>query len=160
MFATKTKMAELGISEGCDMFFTGLFSSHLGQQRNQPIIRFGKVSLIPTEKIEWKENKEDPVQYSDLYLVECLSFGGNSGAPAFFSVKRGYSAMQPSGVIGEDIYLAGIIKGSFHDYQFFLPDAFLKQNVGITAVTPANKLEEILFSPTAIEHRKKALEST
>lgn len=55
------------------------------------------------------------------------------------------------------IYLAGILKGSFHDTEFIGTDTFLKQNVGIAAVTSVYKLQEILFSPRTIELRKKAL---
>lgn len=34
------------IEEGDDVFFTGLFTSHIGQKRNQPIVRFGKIALM------------------------------------------------------------------------------------------------------------------
>ena len=34
------------IAEGDEIFFTGLFTSHVGQKRNQPIVRFGRVALI------------------------------------------------------------------------------------------------------------------
>ena len=89
VIATKEKITQLGIAEGYDVFFTGLFSSYVGQQRNQPVTRFGKVALMPDEKIEWEIEKGKPLRLVDLYLVECLSFGGNSGAPVFFNMAMG-----------------------------------------------------------------------
>src|ERR1051326_6291688 len=74
------------IAEGDDVFFAGLFTSHFGQTKNEPILRFGKVSLIPTDKISWKE-RDKPEQLLDLYLMECSSFGGNSGSPVFFQLS-------------------------------------------------------------------------
>jgi len=143
--ATKDKIKQLGIAEGYDVFFTGLFSSYVGQQRNQPITRFGKVALMPDERIEWKTQKDQPSKLMDLYLMECLSFSGNSGSPVFFNMAIGYLS---------DIYLAGIVMGSYHNIEIFAYDTFLKQNLGIVAVTPAYKLYDILFSKQVIDSRK------
>jgi hypothetical protein len=38
-----------------------------GQQRNQPIVRFGNTALITDEKIEWKETI--PPKLLQLYLL-------------------------------------------------------------------------------------------
>ena len=86
--------------------------------------------------------------------MECLSFAGNIGSPVFFGVKPAENVMSIG--IGERIYLAGIIMGSFHNMEVFGYYTFVKQNVGITAVTPAYKLHEILFSQIVIEQRKNA----
>lgn len=80
----KQLIADLGVDEGNEVFFTGLFSSYIGQQKNQPVIRFGKVALIPDEKIEWKNETDNSLQLKDLYLIESFSFPGNSGSPVFF----------------------------------------------------------------------------
>lgn len=145
------------IAEGDEVFFTGLFTSHVGQKRNQPIIRFGKVSLISDEKIEWKESSK-PAKFMDLYLLECQSFGGNSGSPVFFQL----SPMRKPGQIsigGPTIFLAGLMTGSFlagNQIQITdaVPNLVSLQNIGIAAVTPAYKLYEILFSEELIQSRK------
>ena len=62
------------IAEGDDVIFAGLFTGHIGQKKNQLIIRFGKVSLISDEKILWHDINKQPI-YCDLYLLECQSFG-------------------------------------------------------------------------------------
>jgi hypothetical protein len=154
MFVTKEKIKELEITEGCDVFFSSFFNSYLGQERNEPILRFGKLSLLPESKIlsllpeskiSFKINQSDNPKLMDLYLVECLSFGGNSGSPAFFNLGIGqvYS-----------IYFAGVVIGSFHNTEIFAYDTFLKQNVGIAAIVPAFKLVEILLSENVCKHRQ------
>jgi len=145
------------IAEGDNVFFTGLFTSHMGQKKNQPIIRFGKVALMSDEKIEWKE-KDKPVKFMDLYLLECQSFGGNSGSPVFFQLDLLRKPGQIS-IGGPVIFLAGLMTGSFLDSsQIQTTDAVANmislQNIGIAAVTPASKLYEILFSEELVNLRK------
>ena len=157
LIANKEVVEKNEIAEGDEVFFTGLFTSHIGQKRNQPIIRFGKVALISDEKIEWKE-KDKPAKFMDLLLLECQSFGGNSGSPVFFQLNP----MRKPGQIslgGSVIFLAGIMTGSFlHRNQIQITDTVANlvslQNVGIAAVTPADKLHEILFSEEMVKLRK------
>lgn len=144
------------IAEGDEVFFTGLFTSHIGQKRNQPIIRFGRVALIPEEKIEWKEDGK-PTKFMELYLLECQSFGGNSGSPVFFQLNPLRRPGQIS-IGGPTILLAGIMTGSFlHGTNVQITQAVQNlvslQNLGIAAVTPANKLQEILFSSELVKAR-------
>lgn len=146
------------ISEGDDVFFAGLFTSYMGQKKNQPIIRFGKVSLMSDEKIEWRE-KDKLVKLLDLYLLECQSFGGNSGSPVFFNLNPMRKPGQLS-LGGPVIFLAGVMTGSFlNGSEVQTTDTVAKmislQNIGIAAVTPANKLHEVLFSEELVKIRSK-----
>jgi hypothetical protein len=75
---SKKDFLELKIVEGSEVFFTGLFSPHVGTRRNYPVVRFGRVAMITDEKVKFVDYE------ADLYLVETGSFGGNSGAPVFF----------------------------------------------------------------------------
>ena len=72
---TKDDIQKLKITEGADVFFTGLFTPYTGEQQNYPIVRFGKMALITQEKINFDGGK------SYLSLIEANVFGGNSGAP-------------------------------------------------------------------------------
>ena len=157
LIASKEVITTNEIAEGDEVFFAGLFTSHIGQKKNQPIIRFGKVALISDEKIEWKE-KDKPAKFMDLLLLECQSFGGNSGSPVFYQLnplrKPGQISMG-----GPIVFLAGIMLGSFlNQNQIQITDTVANlvslQNVGIAAVTPADKLHEILFSEEMIKSRK------
>jgi len=158
LIADKEVMAKNEIAEGDEVFFAGLFTSHIGQKRNQPIIRFGKVALISDERIEWKE-RDKPAKFMDLYLLECQSFGGNSGSPVFFQLSPFRKPGQIS-LGGPVIYLAGLMTGSFlsgNQIQITdgVPNLISLQNMGIAAVTPADKLHEILFSEEMIELRNR-----
>jgi hypothetical protein len=150
MLTTKDTFKELNISEGSDVFFTGLFAQFIGQARNYPIARFGKVAMMPAEKIPWRDTEGQPVEMVDLYLLETQSFGGNSGSPVFFYL--GSDRIPGSLVVGAPIIkLAGVMKGTFRDAsplvmanQNIIPLSL--QNVGIAAVVPSYHLHEILFS--------------
>lgn len=145
------------IAEWDDVFFTGLFTSHIGQVRNQPIIRFWKIALIPEEKIEWKEEGK-PVKLMDLILLECPSFGGNSWSPVFFSLSPTRNPW--SITLGwPNIFLGGVMTWCFNSGTNIqmtqsISNLVSLQNIGISAITPSQKLHEILFSPELIEQRK------
>jgi hypothetical protein len=141
-FAVSQKeFADLGIREGSDVFFTGMFTPYLGSKRNYPIVRFGRVALISDEKIKFVDGE------ADLYLVETGSFGGNSRSPVFFYLG---SDRNPGNLIAGPpiLKLAGIMKGSFLDGQPVVAadtavQGIARSSMGIAAVVPAFKLWEI-----------------
>ena len=154
--STQEMIHENTIKEGDDVFFSGLFTSHVGQKKIQPIFRFGKLALMSDEKIEWKEENQSP-QFIDLYLMECQSFGGNSGSPVFFYLD---SRVRSNTVNTKQvqILLAGIMKGNFNtgtevENVKSKKKQFSYQNLGIAAVVPAYKLVEILSSDEAKKQR-------
>lgn len=135
---------DLEITEGTNIFFTGLFTNYKGKKKNYPIIRFGKVALFTDEKINWDGTE------TNLYLIEANAFGGNSGSPVFFydflSGVKGQLGPSP-----KVLKLAGILKGHFNDYTEpvtkdgnIIPLSLY--NNGIASVVPSYFLEEILFS--------------
>lgn len=144
LVTTKEEFKELKIREGSDVFFTGLFTTYTGAEKNYPIVRFGHVALITDEKIEWQG------KLMDLYLMEAGSYGGNSGSPVFFYLG---SDREPGSImIGSPILkLAGVMQGTFLDAQEIkivetknIPISV--SSMGIAAVVPGYKLHEILFS--------------
>lgn len=157
LIADKELIKQHEICEGDDVFFAGLFTPHYGAKKNQPIIRFGKVALITDEKILWQVNNQP--SYQDLYLLECQSFGGNSGSPVFFELNP----LRKSGAITlgpRQFFLAGVMTGTFLDAKETQRikatdnDKFIAfQTVGIAAVTPSEKLKDILFSEELVKKR-------
>lgn len=145
MIAAEKDMSVLKIREGTEVFFLGQFGRyHIGLHTNQPIVRFGKVALVTDEKIIWGGIE------TDLFLIECTSYEGNSGAPVFYFYHWG--AEWPNGGVHAElstIKLAGIIKGYIQDAS---PD-FAYQNIGISGAIPAQKLHEILFSEELLNKR-------
>jgi len=151
-FLTGKSLRELGIAEGTEVFFAGLFTSYVGDHRNNPIVRFGRVAMLPEDPITWQESGQ-ALQLVELYLLETQSYGGNSGSPVFFYLGADREA--GSIILGPPVLrLAGVMKGSFNESRaisFVQPAAVppipvSAQNIGIAAVTPAHLLYEILFS--------------
>jgi hypothetical protein len=134
------------------VFFTGLFVAYYGEHRNNPIVRFGRVAMLPEDRIPWRTDATKPAENVRLYLLETQSYGGNSGSPVFFSL--GADRNPGSLILGPPlIKLAGIMMGTFNEPSPIgfaqTPTAtipFYRQNLGIAAVTPSYLLQEILFS--------------
>jgi hypothetical protein len=151
MILTKDEFKKTTIAPGSDVFFTGLFAPYYGDKINMPIFRFGRVAMLPTDRIRWQEAGK-PLQLAELYLLETMSFGGNSGSPVFFS--QGMDRQPGSVILGPPIItLAGVMRGNFNEPRLGAliqtPNAIapvFAQNVGIAAVTPAYLLHDILFS--------------
>lgn len=142
LISDKKIISDKEIGEGDEVFFAGLFTSHIGK-KNQPIVRFGKVALIPEEKVVWQE-KDKPLKYLELYLMECFSFGGNSGSPVFFQLNNNRNISKITIGKPPEIFLAGVIKGMFNSTTpTNIEKLFSADNIGISAITPAYYIKEI-----------------
>ena len=154
LLTTKASFKQLNISEGADVFFTGLFVPYYGEHRNFPIARFGRVAMLPDDRITWQDDPSQPAQKVELYLLETQSYGGNSGSPVFFYL--GSDRNPGSLILGPPLLkLAGIMRGNFNEPRAIgvamterasVPVPYSTQNVGVAAVTPSYLLQEILFS--------------
>lgn len=143
---TREKFSKLKIKEGDEVFFTGLFMPFLGVNKNYPIIRFGRISMITNEKIPDENGK-----MADLYLIEAQSFGGNSGSPVFFYLDP--TREIGNYVLGQSptLLLGGIMKGFFPYLEKIRikdtkPIPYSQENSGIAVIVPAYYLYDILFS--------------
>ena len=126
------------------MFFPGLFVNYYGSSNNVPVMRFGRVSILPTEPIQWGKEK------CELYLIESTCFGGNSGSPVFVrhSIDRGGTIK----LGGQDFFIVGLLIGYFNDIQplKWIDAAAIPVNAnnsGISAIVPAHLIRDILYSP-------------
>lgn len=103
---THTFLNKKGLGKDHELFFAGLFANFYGAEINIPILRFGSLSAMPTEKIEiQREGLQRKLAH--LFVVECNSIGGFSGSPVFFEVDR----ITPDRIFhSPEIYLGGIMK--------------------------------------------------
>jgi len=139
---------------GDEVFLTGLFSNHYGQQRNIPIIRIGNIACMPEEPVQTKA-----LGAIDAYLVEARSIGGLSGSPVFVhlaGVRKGSLTLGQ-----EPIYWIGLMHGHF-DLERLETDVVesdilmdIKVNMGIAIVVPVSKILEVLNQNEFAEARKK-----
>lgn len=134
LITTKEDFENLNISEGSDVFFTGLFIPYMGVNRIYPIVRFGKVALIPDERVMVNGEKKE------VYLIEAGAYSGSSGSPVFVNAEDA-SLDSPRKLIG-------IISNHFIDKLPVRPSQTDKSaviaNIGIAIIEPAYKLQEIL----------------
>lgn len=144
MLSTKSFVSQNHIREGDEVFFCGLFLNYFGKQRNYPLFRFGKVALIPEERVPFEGN------YSFLYLLETTSFGGNSGSPVFFKLSPNRDTGNLIVGAQTQYYLAGTMRGYYGatiDTAYTRTETsnfILFQNAGIAAVVPAYQLIDII----------------
>lgn len=110
---------------------------------------------MPDEKILWNKIP------TDLYLIETTTYGGNSGSPLF--IHLGHSRHQYLNLSPSKIFLGGVILGYFNEFselQEFTtqkPIIASKENSGIAAIVPANKIIKLV--ELMIEHDLEKLNS-
>ena len=153
MAVTQELITKEGIGCGDEVFLTGLFGSHYGNQRNLPIIRIGNIACMPEEKVETKEMGE-----IEAYLIEARSIGGLSGSPVFVHIS---SLRKGALRLGEEpIYWLGMVHGHYDLPELDSIDAASKDNLvnlvinmGIAIVIPSTKILEVLNQRELSEDR-------
>jgi hypothetical protein len=155
MFATQSSIQALKINETDEVLFTGLFLPYHGAKKNYPIVRHGKLALIPKEKVPWS-NPAGGTSMQDLYLAEVTSWGGNSGSPVF--LRLGGAREQGGMTTGFQYLLLGVMQGYFNSERPATLDTAaitdtahldleLSENSGIAAIVPAQKILDIIGQP-------------
>lgn len=123
----------LKVNVGTEIFFSGLFTSYIGTKKINPIFRFGRVCLLPDERIEFDGFERK------LFLIESSSFGGNSGSPVIFQYTQGDRTV---------VSLGGVVLGSFNQGQILGKagggDVVAWSSLGISAITPSEYILDIL----------------
>jgi hypothetical protein len=142
-FTDSNILQERNIREGSNVFLAGLFYKFAKQERNHPVVRFGKIALMT-----------EPTKLAHVYIVECQSIGAFSGSPVFFEVERITSKQAFS---SPEIYLGGIIKGHYNDI-IENPSGYAREiNAGLALVTPCYLLNELLHTKKAKEQRERII---
>ncbi|MEI9960149.1 MAG: hypothetical protein WDM76_03155 [Limisphaerales bacterium] len=145
---TEKMRLEKGIGIGDEVFITGLFVHHQGNQKNLPIVRTGNIAMIPDERIPIKNFGD-----MDAYLIEARSIGGLSGSPVF---TIHHDMKLPAGTV----YLMRLMHGHWDVKSDKIIDEVEQDsgikagiNVGIAIVTPAFKILDILNCDELIKAR-------
>lgn len=164
--ASAWMLPEIGL--GREVFLTGLFASHHGQDRNIPIIRVGNIAAMPEEKVETRFG------LIDAYLIEARSLGGISGSPVFVNVPRvsayslgefsNYGSPFISATHQDNFYLLGLMHGHWDIDHTADADATLLDdiqgkrsvNMGIAIVVPHSKILEVIEQPIIRKKEKEA----
>jgi hypothetical protein len=137
-------LEEVGV--GDEVALVGLLAEHPGTLRNQPIVRFGHVSLAPHEPIPLELAPNQP-RSVDAFVVEAQSWGGQSGSPVFMYWPH-FREWQEQDKGARGPWLLGLVHGSFKtDEPIRKPvgipgDWGFGANAGLTVVIPATTILE------------------
>lgn len=146
------------LSEGDDVLFIALFDKYTGYHRNIPLVRYGKIALLTDELLQGEYG------YTHEYLVETQAYPGNSGAP-IYRISESKPKQTPDGkvtLLPPMLYLLGVVVAFYPDVQTIFEytsdsggtiQKKLFTHFGISAVIPADRVREILYSQTAIDER-------
>jgi hypothetical protein len=136
-----------GVSEGDEVIMIGLFPTFAGTKRIQPLARFGRLALMPYEKLTITTDsikKRTAQVYA--YLVESLAWKAMSGCPAIVYPTRslgmrGTEMMMPFRVLG---LVHGAVE--YEDkVRFKREEKELRFHSGITVVVLASAIYEVLM---------------
>lgn len=142
--------AGLGVSRGHDLgigdaiFMVGRLLMHDGREMNLPSLRFGNISMMPSEPIPASENLHAD---QEALVVEMRSIGGYSGSPVFvYDDAAGGDPLFSSRLLGVD-YCHFNTYGGVHS--------------GAAGVIPAWKIRELLYEDERIvTEREKEYDQT
>ena len=148
-------LKKMDIGVGDEIFLTGLFVSHIGMQRNIPIVRRGTIAAMPGQQIE---TNMGPME---AYLVEVRSIGGLSGSPVF--VHLGPVRINPQTghyqmLQNDNFYWLGLMHGHWNVKPSHVAQDSPGEeavNMGIAIVVPSSKILEVINQPMYVEARKK-----
>ena len=167
MLLTPDVQPEPPYGPGDEVFFMGRYVDHAGHAHNEPTVREGIISGIPSEPIsQLPERKHE----QESILVEARSLSGFSGSPVYVT-RTGTIEQSPDFkgapiVVNTDeqpVYLLGIDWGH-HPWQepvikdrTPIPGLYIDGNSGMMMVIPAAKLVSLLTEhPDLIAKRREA----
>lgn len=161
LFATPDWIQEHDVGIGDRVIASGLFSQYLGSTRDAPVVRFGRIALMPEEPLRIRSQGPMPSMEIAAILAELGAWGGQSGSPVFvyFSVDRDLFAGEVLRTQIPNPRLLGLVHGHYAIPQgiFEKTEAFehahVPLNSGIAIVIPAASILELLASEQAVEHR-------
>jgi hypothetical protein len=174
MLAVDGRIEAARVGEGDAIALVGLFTSHPGATRSQPVVRFGHIARMPYEPIPIKMDPAPNAAYVPrrAYLVEATAWGGQSGSPVFiyFGPDRlpweqdpgDFAArVDPTGNPGIGFGLLGLMHGHYRHMQTIDIDAGgqtakgkVDQNRGISIVIPAQEILDVLNTVEFVKQRE------
>lgn len=137
--ANRSKLSEIGVTEGDFVYLLGFPMGLIGKERNFPIVRQGIIARI-----------RDALSNPDLeYLIDAFVFPGNSGGPVF--LKPEVVAIQGTNAVNQ-AYLIGVVKGYVPyrevavSQQTGQPRIVFEDNSGLAEVIPIDRVDECIQS--------------
>jgi hypothetical protein len=138
MLLDREDMAKDDIKVGTNVFTVGYFFGYSGQKQNYPITKFGKISILTSER--WFYNPEWK-RFEEAYVAELQNTPRLSGAP----VMTYGMEFEPGTIRQRNLppFVIGIVKGlETVPVKTGLGIVLISQ--GVATVEPASHLKELL----------------
>ena len=157
--ATPEVFEDEKIGVGDDVFMAGMFTRHIGETSNDPIVRIGTIAGLPAEKVQTDRG----LVYA--YFVEVRSIAGLSGSPVF--VHMAPLRVMADGEVRRSEkrthYFLGVMQGhhvSQDPTDVASPDDYTPgdMNTGIGVVIPAERIIEVIDLPVLRTEREMIAE--
>jgi hypothetical protein len=159
-FATLDWIDKYKVGPGDQVFTLGLVPYLYSEDNiNLVLSRFGEISLLTKKELELPGGRQR------AYFLDCQSFAGNSGGPAFILVERTETGAL---LAGWRFALLGVVTefvpSPLRAQKKELEDTKqtkgfqLIENTGISKVVPVDYLVDILFSDEQKQFREKIAE--
>lgn len=162
LLASPDWVDEHDVGIGDQVVASGLFSQFIGADRDEPLVRFGRIALMPEEALQLGGGGPLPTMTFRAILAELGSWGGQSGSPVFiyFSVERALFAGSELHLKLPNPRLLGLIHGHYTVPQRLTgaPEnlgVHVPLNSGIAIIVPASAIIEALALEQATEHRER-----
>jgi hypothetical protein len=153
------------IFPGDDVVMYGRFITHDGKQRNEPVVRFGNISMMPNPNATVRVNGRDQL----AFLVESRSHGGFSGSPAFVKLAQPRlmddATFDKKGWIPLGLKFLGVDCGHLpvwsqardqpHAGGDKIDNTFTDTNSGISIVIPAWRLAKLIEDERLVRERER-----
>lgn len=163
LFGTDEWLKQHDVGIGDRLIIPGMFTQFIGGLRDEPVLRFGRISLMPKEKIKIPPQGGLPGMEIDAVLAEIAAWGGQSGSPVFvyFSVDRNLFAGDQLSTQIPNPRLIGLVHGHYNVIQRLVSneseysDLHIPLNAGIAIIVPAAKIQELLMMEMVVEDRER-----
>ena len=135
-------MAKSEIRVGTNVFTVGYFYGYAGQKQNYPITKFGKISILSSER--WFFN-QDWHRYEEAYVIELQNTPGLSGAPVMlYGPEFSFDPFRFRNLMP---MVVGIVKG-LQVAPVTIPVGTFLISQGIATVEPASHIKMLLSAIT------------
>jgi len=146
------------VGEGEEVIVCGLLTSFPGSKRIQPIIRTGKIALMPYEKMLIEVDRKT-TRNVDAYLLEMISWPGLSGSPIIV-----YPDRNPSNSRSFDYLLPYLLPGLVHgsleydkEVKFSREHTTVRLGSGIVVAIPGESIRTVLMDDPELRIQRMEL---
>jgi len=144
---------------GTQIVTIGLFRKYYGQDRLQSVVRFGRISSMPDEKVPIELSPGCQPVMIDAYLAEMLSWGGESGSPVF-TYGLGVHGPEALPMSYQNPKVVGLLHGHYPLEEKIKPVGSTIESVdlnsGIAVVILSQAIIETLELPQLQQERSEA----